>query len=125
MCVWQNILLAWRRRLAPPDPQKCLALPQAQAQRRSTLARQMQTHQELPRRPDPLARNVPQLRHERMPVLRGDNSRPGLAREDPELEVASGRPPHILATALPQRGESQREIRAPPAQNIERLPRRP
>ena len=29
MCVWQNILLAWRRRLAPPLPQKCLAVPQA------------------------------------------------------------------------------------------------
>ena len=85
----------------------------------------MQTHQELPRRPDPLARSVPQIRHERMLVLRGDNSRPGLAREDPELEVASGRPPHILATALPQRGEPQREIRAPPAQNIERLMRKP
>ena len=85
----------------------------------------MQTHQELPRRPDPLARNVPQLRHERMLVLRRDKSRTGLAREDPELEVASGRPPHILATALPQRGESQREIRAPPAQNIERLLRKP
>ena len=85
----------------------------------------MQTHQELPRRPDPLAHNVLQLHDEHMLVLRGDRSRLALAGGDPELEVASGRPPHILATALPQRGESQREIRAPPAQNIGRLLRNP
>ena len=63
----------------------------------------MQTHQELPRRPDPLARSVPQLNNARMIVLRGDHFRPALAKEDPELEVANGRPPRILATALPQR----------------------
>ena len=60
-----------------------------------------------------------------MLVLRGDHPRPALAPDDPEREVASGRPPLIIATALPQRGESQREIRAPPAQNIERLLRKP
>ena len=85
----------------------------------------MQTHQELPGRADPLARNVPQLHHERMLVLRGDHPRPGMDPEDPELEVANGRPPHIRVTALPQRVESQREIRAPPAHRIERLPRKP
>ena len=85
----------------------------------------MQTHQELPRCPDPLARSVPQLYHELVPVLRGDHPRPALAPEDPEREVASGRPPLIIATALPQRGESQREILAPLAHRIKRLPRKP
>ena len=125
MCVWQTLLLAWRRRLAALHPPQCLALPQAQAQRRSTRVRHMETHQELPRCPDPLAHSVPQLYHELMPVPRGDHPRPALAPDDPEREVASGRPPLIIATALPQRGESQREIRAPPALRIKRLPRKP
>ena len=85
----------------------------------------MQTHQELPRCPDPLARSVPQLYHELMLVLRGDHPRPALAPDDPEREVASGRPPLIIATALPQRGESQREIRTPHARRIKRLRRQP
>ena len=60
-----------------------------------------------------------------MPVLRGDHLRPGRAPDDPETEVAIGRPPLILATALPQRGECRREIRAPLAHRIKRLPRNP
>ena len=60
-----------------------------------------------------------------MLVLRGDHPRPALAPDNPEREVASGRPPLIIATALPQRGESQRDIRAPLAHRIKRLPRNP
>ena len=60
-----------------------------------------------------------------MPVLRGDHLRPDRAPDDPETKVAIGRPPLILATALPQRGECQREIRAPLAHRIKRLPRKP
>ena len=58
-----------------------------------------------------------------MPVLRGDHPRPDLALDDPECEVAIGRQPLIIATALPQRGESQREILAPLAHRIKRIPR--
>ena len=60
-----------------------------------------------------------------MPVLRRDHIRPDRAPDDPEREVAIGRPPLIIATALPQRGECQREIRAPLAHRIKRLPRNP
>ena len=60
-----------------------------------------------------------------MPVLRGDHLRPDRAPDDPETEVAIGRPPLILATALPQGGECRREIRAPLAHRIKRLPRNP
>ena len=60
-----------------------------------------------------------------MLVLRGDHLRPDRAPDDPETKVAIGRPPLIIATALPQCGESQREIRAPPARRINRLLRQP
>ena len=60
-----------------------------------------------------------------MPVLRGDHLRPDRALDDPERKVAMGRPPLILATALPPRAECRREIRAPLAHRIKRLPRNP
>ena len=60
-----------------------------------------------------------------MPVLRGDHLRPDRALDDPDAKVAIGRPPLILATALPQRGECRRETRAPLAYRIKRFPRNP
>ena len=60
-----------------------------------------------------------------MLVLRGDHLRPDRAPDEPETKVAIGRPPLIIATAVPQRGECRREIRAPLAHRIKRLPRNP
>jgi hypothetical protein len=60
-----------------------------------------------------------------MLVLRRDHPRPDRAVDDPESKVAIGRPPLIIATALPPCAECRREIRAPLAHRIKRLPRNP